>query len=254
MAKNKKDKKDKAPSFLSPRGVFKFPKLSEPDFGTDEYPKPDGEFSVKLILKLDDPKTQAFLAKLKPLHEDAVAKGKEAFKELKAETRKKLKEVKVNDLFTELLDEETEEPTGEIEFKFAMKHSGVYKKGPKEGKKWKRRPDIFDAKGQKITKSIQIWGGTEGKVSFSASPYFIPGTGAAGLKLNLDAVQIISLVSGGSRTASSYGFEEEEGFSADELPEDEDETSGIKGDDDDEDDGDEGASGSSDDDDDEGDF
>jgi hypothetical protein len=60
-----------------------------------------------------------------------------------------------------------------------------------------------------------IWGGSEGKVSFAVSSYFIPGTAAAGLKLMLNGVQIIDLVSNGSRSADSHGFGEEEGYGYD---------------------------------------
>ena len=67
-----------------------------------------------------------------------------------------------------------------------------------------------------------IWSGTTAKVSFSVGlnkegvpGYFIPGTGAAGLKLKLLAVQIIDLKSGGERSADSYGFGAEEGYAYD---------------------------------------
>ena len=220
-------KKQKLPTFTTPKLVFKFPKLIEPDFGSTEYPKPDGEFSTKGVAKLSDPAVQAFLQKLTPLHAEAIEKAEEEFKKLKVETRKKLGGVKVNDLFTTLYDQETEEETGEIEFKFSMKHRIEIKKGPSAGKVIIKYPALFDAKGKPIIvrdkkgkplpNAPQIWSGTEGKVSFEASPYFIPGTGAAGLKLNLLAVQIIDLVSGGQRSASSYGFGEEDGFSADDL-------------------------------------
>lgn len=221
------DKKQKFPTFTTPKLVFKFPKLIEPDFGSTEYPKPDGEFSTKGIAKLSDPAVQAFLGKLQPLHDEAVAKGEEEFKKLKVETRKKLGQVKVNDLFTTLYDQETEEETGEIEFKFAMPHRIEIKKGPNAGKVIYKYPALFDAKGKPIivrdkqgktlANAPQLWGGTVGKVSFEARPYFIPGTGAAGLKLALTAIQIIDLVSGGQRSASSYGFEEEDGYEADDL-------------------------------------
>lgn len=212
--------KKKLPSFTSPRLVFKFPKLVEADFGSEQYPKPDGEFSTKAIGKASDPGVQRLLKQLQPLHDAAVEKAEEEFKKLKAETRKKLGGVNVNDLYTELLDQETEEPTGEIEFKFAMKHRIEIKKGPNAGKTIYRYPALFDAKGKPLIvrdkkgkllpNAPQIWGGTVGIVSFEASDYFIPGTGAAGLKLNLTAVQIIDLVSGGQRSASSYGFSAQE--------------------------------------------
>jgi len=227
-------KRKKLPSFTSPKLVFKFPKLVDADYGSNDYPKPDGEFSTKGIGKLSDPAVQKFIAALKPLHDEAVAEAEEKFKELKVETRKKLGSVKVNDLFTTLYDQETEEETGEVEFKFAMKHRIEIKKGPKAGQTIIKYPALFDAKGKPIVvrdkegktlrNAPQIWGGTVGKVSFEASPYFIPGTGAAGLKLNLMAVQIIDLVSGGQRNASGYGFGEEDGYEADEVSDEPTET------------------------------
>lgn len=207
------DDKKKRIKITSAKGRLGFPKLIEPDYGNKEYPKPDGEFSTKLVLELEDAATQAMIAKLQPLYDAAIAEAEELFKKLKPETRKKLGAVKANPLFTELLDKETEEPTGEIEFKFSRKASGTFKKGPKEGKKWTATVPLFDAKLRPIkAKGLQIWGGTVAKISFEPSAYFIPGTGAAGLKLNLESAQIIELSSGGARSARDYGFGEEDGY------------------------------------------
>lgn len=231
--------KKKFPKFTAPRGVFKFPKLSEPDFGNEKFPKPDGEYSVTVVYRADDPAVKAFIAKLKPHHDAAIKAAEEAFKKLDVGQRKKLKAVTVNDLFKTVYDNETEEPTGEIEFKFSMPASGVVKQGPRKGKKWSAKPDIFDAKGRPMLKVPAIWGGTEGKVAFEAGDYFIPGSGLAGLKLRLNGAQIIELVSQGSRTASSYGFGEEDGYAHDETAfkdettdEDEDDLNPADGDDD----------------------
>lgn len=221
------DAKRTYPKFTSPRLNFKFPKLNEPDYGTKEYPNPDGSYSVKGVLKADSPEAQAFIAKLQPHYDAAIKAAEEEFKELKVETRKKLGGVQANDLFTTLYDPETEEPTGEIEFKFAMRASGEYKKGPKTGKRWTRSPDIYDAKGNLLRKVPAIGGGTIGKVSFEASPYFIKGTGVAGLKLSLLGVQVIELRSYGQRSAADHGFGEEDGYEADTSGFD-DETEGVE--------------------------
>lgn len=199
-----------------------WPKLSEPDFGSKEYPKPDGEFSTKARVALDDAALKSWLPKLQKFHDEAVEWAKKEFAGLKPETRRKLKEVTVNPLFTELLDQETEEPTGEVEFKFAKKASYVAKKGPKAGQRIHTKVAIYDSLGGVIRKVPEIWGGTVAKVSFTATPYFIPGTGAAGVKLNLDAVQIIVLRKGGERSAADHGFgREEDGYSHEEGAEDE---------------------------------
>lgn len=217
--------KRKRHTFVSPRGTYVFPKLNEPDHGTKEYPKPDGEYSVKLRMQAEAPETKAFIAKLEPLHKAAVEKAEGEFQKLKVDQRKKLKAVTVNDFFVTVYDKETEEPTGEIEFKFACKAGGEYKTGPKAGKKWSRTVTLFDAKGTPMKNAPSIWGGTIGKVSFMVEEggYFIPGTGAAGIKLSLEAVQIITLQSGSAKDAKGYGFGEEEGFTAsssDEFPAD----------------------------------
>ncbi|HWL80082.1 MAG TPA: hypothetical protein VNR89_03955 [Roseomonas sp.] len=219
------DAKQRLPKITSPKGRLGFPKLVEPDYGNQQYPKPDGEFSTKLVVNADDPAVKAFIEKLQPFFDTAEDEAKEKFAALKAETRKKLGSYKMNPLFTELLDKETEEPTGEIEFKFARKASGEYKKGPKAGKRWQATVPLFDAKGRLIPThdkngdvrpdAPKVWGGTLARVSFEPSAYFIPGTGAAGLKLNLEAVQIIEL-GGGARSASSYGFGAEDGYAHEE--------------------------------------
>ncbi|MGH0299332.1 hypothetical protein [Sinorhizobium meliloti] len=215
-----KDTKKKLPNFTTPRGSFVYPKLSEPDYGSKEYPKPEGEYSLKLRMSLDE--AEAWLGQknkegttLQAAYDEAMAEGEVAFDKLAVATRKKLGEIKKNDLYTVVYDEQTEEPTGDVEFKFSMKASGEFKQGPRAGKKWSRKPDLFDARGKKIGTGVNIWGGSEGKVSFAASPYFIPGTGAAGLKLMLGGVQVIELVTNGSRSADSYGFGAEEGFGYD---------------------------------------
>ncbi len=201
--------KKKRISMTTPKGVFVFPKLTKPDYGNAEYPKPDGEYSVNLSMQADDKATQAFLKALQQHYDEAIAEAEKEFKGLKVETRKKLGEVKTNPLYTTVYDQETEEPTGEIRFKFTMKASGTRRA---DESKWSAKPAIFDAKGRPMVKVPDIWSGTEGKVSFSPSAYFIPGTGAAGLKLNLNAAQIIDLVANGTRSATSYGFGAEEGY------------------------------------------
>lgn len=214
MAEDKQKQKRKTlPQMTTPRVAFKYPRLNTPDYGNDEFPKPDGEYSVRFVAQADDPAIVKFIAKLTPLFDAAVANAEEEFKKLKVDQRKKLGKVQVNDLFKTIYDEETEEPTGEIEFKFAMKASGKDKKG----KAWSRKPAIFDAKGNPMTKAPDIWGGTVGIISFKPSDYFIPGTGAAGLSLKLDGVQIIDLVQGGQKSAKSLGFEaQEDGYEYDE--------------------------------------
>lgn len=201
MADNKK-----RPQFTSPRGVFRFPKLTEPDTKF----KAEGEYSVNLIVDGSLPEVKKLMAlcdkEAAASLEDAKAKAKNPAEAKKWETKYLP--------YKEVEDEETGEPTGEVSFKFTMKASGLRKK---DGKPWSRKPTLFDARGKRITDSINIGGGTEGKISFEIIPYAPTTTVGASVKLALEAVQIIDLKSWGEKSADQYGFGAEDGYSADET-------------------------------------
>lgn len=95
--------------------------------------------------------------------------------------------------------------------KAKMKASGM----DRDGRRWTSAPALFDAKGQPVKDRealARMWNGTMGKVSFEACPFYQSAIGA-GITLRLKAVQVLSLVeSGGS--AESYGFGEEDGWTA----------------------------------------
>lgn len=201
---------------MTPRVAFRYPKLTEMDYGSKDYPKEFGEYNVRFRLQKDAPETQAFLKKLEPFRQTAIEQGQERFDALKPAAKKKLGEMKVNDIYETVFDEDENE-TGEIEFKAKMKGEG---KNKKTGKKWSRKVTMFDAHLKPIKGDIEIWGGTEGKIRLDPVPYFVDGQGTAGLSLYIDAVQIIELRGPGMGGASAEGFEEEEGFSRDDLAED----------------------------------
>lgn len=207
-------KRKRLPEVTTPVGVFKFPNFHEPYHGEGEYYNEDGTYGTKLILDKDDPKTQKFLKDLEPHYKAALAEAEEKFKALPVGIRKKLGKVKARDLYTEVYDEDTEEPTGEIEFSIRMKAAGEYKNGPKKGERWTRKPMVFDAKRNRIDPVPNVWGGTKGKINIALMPYFMASNGEAGLSLKLNGVQIIDLVEGGERSADSLGFQDEEGFEA----------------------------------------
>jgi hypothetical protein len=208
------DKKPAVVKGTTPRGVFVFPAVTAPDYGNAAFPKPDGEYKVNL--RLTEEEAEPLIKKLTPIYEQAHKDGQEAFEALPVANRKKLRNgFQMNDMHETEYDKETEEPTGYVIFKFKSKASGKNKKGDT----WTRKPGIFNAKGVALKNPPQVWGGTEGKVSYSVNPYFIPGTGVAGISLRLEAVQILELVSAGSKSASAYGFGQEDGYDeADEFP------------------------------------
>lgn len=212
------NKRPKLPKFVSPRAAFIWPKLHEPDYKFDSA----GKYEVRIALEEQAADTQAFLAKLQPHYEAALASTEEDYKALPVAKRKELGGFKARPLFKTEFDEETEEPTGRIIFSFSMKASGEFKKGPKAGQKWTRKPAIFDAKGKPMAKVPDIWGGTIGKIGFEAGPSFMPKDGAGGLKFYLTSAQIIELVQGGERSAKDYGFGSEDGYEHDEASVDDD--------------------------------
>jgi len=205
--------KRKTVTLQTPKLTLVWPKLNEPDYGNAKFPKPDGEYSTKAKADRNDPAVQKFLAQLQAMQDTAQTNAATAFSELKVAQRKELERknggngIQINPFFKPIYDEETEEETGEIEFKFAMKASGIAKK---TGKKWTRKPQLVDARGTILAKPPKIWGGTVAIIAFEVDPegYFIPGTGAAGLSMKLAGVQIIDLVSGGQR---NLGFGAQEG-------------------------------------------
>lgn len=216
------DKRPKAPTLTTPVGIFKWPKVTKIDYGTEKFPKVDGEFNLTVILNRTDPAVITFLAKCSVFMDEAEAAAPGLFAKLGLKARKTLEAknkdtggIVRNEFFSEVYDEETEEVTGQIEMKFKMQASGIRKK---DGTKWSAKPGLFDAKMNPLPKSVDIWGGSSGKVSFETGPYFVEGTGAYGIQRRLKAVQVTDLVSAGQRTAAQYGFEEEEGFDAADLP------------------------------------
>jgi hypothetical protein len=199
----------------TPRGVFVFPALTKPDYGNEAFPQPDGVYKVNLRLSEED--AEPLIKKLTPAWEQAQEDGQAAFDALPKPARVKLKNgFQMNDMFEKEFDKETEEETGFVIFKFKMKASGTSKK---DGKKWTRRPGLFDAKGVAMKNAPDIYGGSEGIVAYEVAPYFIAGQGQAGISLRLQAVQVLDLVSAGMKSASAYGFGAHDGYeSEDEMP------------------------------------
>lgn len=198
MADNKFPKGIK---FITPRGVFVYPKLNKAD---TKY-KAEGQYSTKLRLadigNIPAEKINALLAEF-------AEQTKKELTEKKNGAKAKNLKVKQFDL-TEETDRESGEPTGNLLLNAKMTASGVSKK---DGKPWTRKPKLFDAKGTEIKNPKQIWGGTEGKLSVEAVPYYTPKDNECGITLRLEAAQILKLVSGSDKDAAGYGFGEEEGY------------------------------------------
>jgi len=201
------EKTPKRPKHITKTGTAVYPYLDKPDTKFKE----EGEYRTKLRLSAEDAAPIIALVDA----EMAVARKLEKLLAAKKDPKNKGKTIPENTPYKDAVDDNGEE-TGEIEFDFKATASGVSKKN---GKPWTRTVDVFDAKKNKIKGAV--WGGSKIKVCFSIGSYFINAKVGYGVKLYLEAVQVIELVQGGQRNADGYGFGEEEGYeAADETPAD----------------------------------
>lgn len=189
--------------YTSPKGRAVFPHLN----AADTKFKDDGEFHTKLAIPADE--AQVLVDKLNAELELSINEAKADSDNSKDWSAKKA--LKVADLpFAE------NEEEGTVVFTFKMKASGKDKKKP--GETWTRTVPMYDAKGKPLNpKTVKVGAGSLIKVSFEISHFYTKLLGA-GLSLRLAGVQILELKEWGSRTASSLGFSEEEGFDGSEVP------------------------------------
>lgn len=187
---------------ITPKGVAIYPKLNTPDTKFDAA----GVYDTKLAFDGDDAEVQAFIAKAEELRDrffDATVAQLTADK--KAGKAKLL--TKVPFLKPEM-DDESGDETGRLILRAKMKASGVSKK---TGKPWTMKPRYFSASGKPLQNPPRIGGGSELKLAVILEPYLKSDNNTVGVSARLEAVQIITLVSGGGRSFSSFGFAAEEG-------------------------------------------
>jgi len=195
----KTDKKKTYESFVSPKGIAIWPKLTVPDTKFKE----DGEYTVRLAYTPSDKGVQAFLDDLQARFDQFVEETKDALGPAKA------KKLKLNDPFTEEADDEGNE-TGRVLVKF--KANAQYKN--KQGQVVKRTLRIFDAKGNPLASPPNIGNDSVLKISYSVGTYSTPQ--GSGITLYINAVQIVELVEygAGGGDAKAYGFGEEDGYTS----------------------------------------
>lgn len=188
----------KYPRLTTPRGVFIYPHLSEPD---TKFVKPDGEYHTKFALDANTNSTIEFVEKLEGLLNDYIEENPDEL------TPAQLKKAGRADLFEEELDDEGNE-TGRYIFKFKLKA-----KVKTKTKEWDQKPRLFDSQAKPITGDVSVWTGSEGKVNVEVFPYYMGTTKSFGLSLRCIGVQILKLVEGGGANADDFGFDaEDDGF------------------------------------------
>ena len=174
----------------TPLGVAVYPRLNEPDYKFD----PAGIFSVSVRVgaKEGQELKDKLDAKLDAWHKS----------QMKERRKPQLKRADLT--IKPAIDDDGNE-TGELDFKFTMKHNVT----PQTGKRWVHRPKLYDSQGKGFTGEA-IGGGSKIIVNFVPAPYFTPTMGC-GLKMRLNAVQVVELVEYKKIGAESLGFAVHEG-------------------------------------------
>lgn len=181
-------------TIVSPKGEFGYSHLVTPS----QY----GSYDVQLILEGEE--ADKLLAELNAANEQAKKDLMAAEKDVKK--RKALESFKFAEHAKMELDESGDQ-TGRTIFTFSNKAEGG-----KDGKKFKVKIDIVDAKKKPIIPPPKIGRGTIGKIAYQLSPYAMPSTKLIGVSRRLKGVQILELKEYGGGGADA--FSEEEGYEA----------------------------------------
>jgi hypothetical protein len=206
---------------ITQAGIAKFPRLNTPD---DKFSPGDPKFDCQLIVDpnedgLVEKKPANIIATAEAMRDEFFEVTKKRLQDALAEAQKakngdkikKAKEALANVATVGIgkpeVDDEGEE-TGKVIIRAKMKQLSKRK----DGTVVKRKPVMFDAKGVKLVNQPLVGGGSRLKMAVTMMPYYMASTHEVGVAFYLNAVQIIDLVSGGERSASAYGFGEEEGY------------------------------------------
>lgn len=197
---------NKRPQFTTPIGILSFPcaiKEADTKFADQGNPNDKGNFVARLVLPKSDAKTQKLLGELNEVYENHTRE-----EAAKLQKGKKLKITEDSVPWTDEVDRETGEPTGNVILKTKLKARVV----KKDKTFFDQRPKVFDAKGVLVKEVPNIGPGSKVRLSVSVNTYHT--SIGCGMSLRLDAVQLLDLVERGGRDAKGYGFGEEDGFEA----------------------------------------
>ena len=192
-------------TLVTPAGEAKFPHLNVPSTKFN----PEGVYQVTLLLEGEEAE------KMKEIVDEYMEKSyAETVEKLEnskdAKQQRKAKNVKRADPpYCEEVDSSGNE-TGMTEFRFKTTASGT----SKEGRKWTFTLPLFDAKRKPF--KANVGGGSIIKIAYEPFLFYTELVGA-GVSMRLNAVQVLDLKEWGNRTAEGYGFNEEDGYEAEET-------------------------------------
>jgi len=193
MMSNKKEK------LVTPKAEVVWAFLDEPSTKFN----PDGVYAVSLAFDGKDKDFKKLQQMLKERRDDE-------FEKWRRDNPKQAKAAKAAPVCVKETDEDGIE-TGRVLFNFKMNAKGTSRR---TGKEFTMQPDIFDAKGIKIEKPPAVGGGSVVRVAYETFGAYVASSKQYYLSLQMRAVQILELVEAGNRSAESYGFTEEDGFTA----------------------------------------
>lgn len=194
------DKKPKRPTFQTPVGIARFPHLNKPDVRFNAA----GDYKCDVRLLADD--AAPLIKRMEEIRDKFYDEREVGPKETTSKS----------DVYSVEFDDQGNE-TGYVIIKTKLNATGENKK---TGEKWVNEPKLFDADGEPIPKSVQIWSGSKVIVAGTINTYAFTKdknkkTGATtvevGVTLKCRGVQVIELVSGGGQTADSFGFKKQKG-------------------------------------------
>lgn len=189
----------KNPSITTPKGTAIFPKLNEPDKKFN----PEGVYS--LTLRLSDAEAKPLIAQLTKIHSEFYTE------ECKKMNKKALKQGAMPWKTATNWDKDTEtrvEVPGFVDFSFKLKA----KVTTKTGKSWEQRPALFDSRLQPLpADGDPVGGGSIVRVNAEVFAWYTPSLGF-GISLRPRGVQVIDLKTYGPKDATSFGFDQEDGY------------------------------------------
>ena len=153
-------------------GSAQWAKVLEPDTKWN----PLGDYSINLQLSQEEAEMS------ERLEEIVQEEFKRAVKE-----KPPLKNTLTTQDVANIVDKDTGDDTGKVEFKFKLKA----KVQRKDGTYYEQAPAVIDAKKQPLLKDMLIGNGSRVKVAFEPIPYIMQSTKKVGVSLRLKAVQVI---------------------------------------------------------------
>jgi hypothetical protein len=190
----------KAKQMISPSGAAIYPWLNKPDF---KY-KDNGEYKVDLLV--DGSLCKTLFDEFEPALEAAQKLAVIFQQNMLKDKRKKVPITEcVDKPYRDEIDAAGNE-TGNMILRFKSVAGG---KSQKTGELWERKVPMFDAKRTPL--DVNVTGGSTLKVAYTMQPWVNP-KGEYGVKLQIEAVQVLAIGNGNARSASGFGFGDEDEY------------------------------------------